>query len=112
MASSPVSSSHGTIALLVVVALVKFGPRAYLKWKGINAIGMAPTSGKNGVVTYLYGVQQPSVVCAVLQVCDVALQTGEQVNSINLGDTARWSIEPAITGSGINEIQHQQIATE
>jgi len=76
------------------------------KWKGINAIGMAPTSGKNGVVTYLYGVQQPSVVCAVLQVCDVALQTGEQVNSINLGDTARWSIEPAITGSGINEIQH------
>ena len=76
------------------------------KWKGINAIGMAPTSGKNGVVTYLYGVQQPSVVCAVLQVCDVALQSGEQVNSINLGDTARWSIEPAITGSGINEIQH------
>jgi len=72
------------------------------KWKGRNAIGMAPTSGKNGVVTYLFGVQQPSVVCAVLQVCDVALQAGEQVNSINLGDTARWTIEPAITGSGAN----------
>ena len=76
------------------------------KWKGHNAIGMAPTSGKNGVVTYLFGVQQPSVVCAVLQVCDVALQAGEQVNSINLGDTARWTIEPAITGSGANEVQH------
>ena len=76
------------------------------KWKGHNAIGMAPTSGKNGVVTYLFGVQQPSVVCAVLQVCDVALQAGEQVNSINLGDTARWTLEPAITGSGVNEVQH------
>jgi len=76
------------------------------KWKGHNAIGMAPTSGKNGVVTYLFGVQQPSVVCAVLQVCDVALQAGEQVNSINLGDTARWTIEPAITGRGANEVQH------
>jgi type IV secretion system protein VirB9 len=76
------------------------------KWKGHNAIGMAPTPGKNGVVTYLFGVQQPSVVCAVLQVCDVALQAGEQVNSINLGDTARWTLEPAITGSGTSEVQH------
>jgi type IV secretion system protein VirB9 len=76
------------------------------KWKGHNTRGMAPSSGKNGVVSYLFGVQQPSVVCAVLQVCDVALQAGEQVNSINLGDTARWSIEPAITGSGANEVQH------
>ncbi len=76
------------------------------KWKGHNAIGMAPTTGKNGVVTYLFGIQQPSVVCAVLQVCDVALQAGEQVNSINLGDTARWTIEPAITGRGANEVQH------
>jgi type IV secretion system protein VirB9 len=42
----------------------------------------------------------------VLQVCDVALQPGEQVNSINLGDTARWTIEPAITGSGAGEVQH------
>ena len=76
------------------------------KWKGHNTLGMAPTSGKNGVITYLFGVQQPSVVCAVLQVCDVALQAGEQVNSINLGDTARWTIEPAITGTGVNEVQH------
>jgi type IV secretion system protein VirB9 len=76
------------------------------KWKGHNTIGMAPTPGKNGVITYLFGVQQPSVVCAVLQVCDVALQAGEQVNSINLGDTARWTLEPAITGSGANEVQH------
>jgi type IV secretion system protein TrbG len=76
------------------------------KWKGHNSIGMAPSPGKNGAVSYLFGAEQPSVVCAVLQVCDVALQAGEQVNSINLGDTARWTIEPVITGSGENEVQH------
>ena len=42
----------------------------------------------------------------MLQVCDVALQPGEQVNSINLGDTARWVVDPAITGSGPTEVQH------
>jgi type IV secretion system protein VirB9 len=76
------------------------------RWKASNASGMAPVSGANGTITFLYGAQQPSIVCAVLQVCDVALQEGEQVNSINLGDTARWTIEPAITGSGPTEIQH------
>lgn len=41
----------------------------------------------------------PSVVCAVFQVCDIALQPGEQVNSLNAGDTARWDIQPAISGN-------------
>ena len=45
LASGPVSSSLGTIALLVVVALVKFGPRAYLKWKGINAKDLMRKAG-------------------------------------------------------------------
>ena len=67
---------------------------------GQSATGMKPVAGANGAITFLFGAQQPSIVCAVLQVCDVALQAGEQVNSINLGDTARWTVEPAITGSG------------
>jgi type IV secretion system protein VirB9 len=61
--------------------------------------------GTNGEIKFLYGAQQ-NIVCAVLQVCDVALQAGEQVNSIHLGDTARWVVEPAITGGGPSEIQH------
>ena len=28
------------------------------------------------------------------------------MNSVHLGDTARWTLEPAITGSGPDEIQH------
>lgn len=65
-----------------------------------------PFTNAQGAVSFVFGTQIPSIVCAVLQVCDVALQPGEQVNSIHLGDAARWSVEPAITGSGPMEVQH------
>jgi type IV secretory pathway VirB9-like protein len=76
------------------------------KWKSSSSTGTAPVAGPNGSINFLYGAQQPSIVCAVLQVCDVVLQPGELVNSISLGDAARWRVEPAITGSGSNEVQH------
>ncbi|CAI10543.1 mating pair formation protein TrbG (plasmid) [Aromatoleum aromaticum EbN1] len=76
------------------------------KWGANSATGIKPVAGANGAVRFIYGAQQPSIVCAVLQVCDVALQPGELVNSIHLGDTARWTVEPAITGSGTAETQH------
>ena len=40
----------------------------------------------------------PSVVCAVFQVCDIALEAGEEVNNINAGDTSRWDIQFAVSG--------------
>lgn len=76
------------------------------KWNADSEKGMKPVAGANGTIQFVYGAQQPSIVCAVLQVCDIALQPGEQVNSINLGDTARWTVEPAITGRGAAEVQH------
>ena len=76
------------------------------KWSEGNQTGMRPIAGPNGTVHFLFGAQQPSIVCAVLQVCGVSLQPGELVNSIHLGDTARWTVEPAITGSGANEVQN------
>lgn len=78
----------------------------FKEWEAGTATGMKPVPDSGGQIKYVYGVHQPSIVCAVLQVCDVALQAGEQVNSINLGDTARWTVEPAITGSGVTEVQH------
>jgi type IV secretion system protein TrbG len=65
-----------------------------------------PMAGSGGVVRFPFGAVQPSIVCAVLQVCDIALQAGEQVNSIQLGDTARWTVEPAISGAGPTETLH------
>ena len=76
------------------------------RWREAGATGMKPVAGPDGSIRYLYGAQQPSIICAVLQVCDVELQAGEQVNSIQLGDTARWTIEPAISGTGAAEVQH------
>jgi type IV secretion system protein VirB9 len=77
------------------------------KWKaGASTQGVKPVVGADGAIRFLFGATQPSIVCAVLQVCDVELQPGEQVNSLHLGDTARWTVEPAVTGSGKSEVQH------
>ncbi|SHM14325.1 type IV secretion system protein VirB9 [Nitrosospira sp. Nsp11] len=76
------------------------------KWKAGNSTqGVKPVAGADGTIRFLFGATQPSIVCAVLQVCDVELQPGETVNGIHLGDE-RWTVEPAITGSGPNEVQH------
>ena len=76
------------------------------RWQDAAGTGMQPAAGPDGSIRFLFGAQQPSIVCAVLQVCDVELQPGERVNSLHLGDTARWTVEPAITGSGPSEVQH------
>jgi P-type conjugative transfer protein TrbG len=76
------------------------------RWQEDKSTGMMPTAGQDGSIRFVFGASEPTIVCAVLQVCDVALQGGEQVNSINLGDTARWTVEPAVTGSGPSEVQH------
>lgn len=68
--------------------------------------GTAPSQGKQGFIQFVFGANQPRVVCAVLQVCDIALQPGEQISGVNMGDTARWLLEPAVTERGANEIQH------
>src|SRR3954452_23775661 len=47
------------------------------RWRDASATGIKPVAGPDGSVRYLYGAQQPSIVCAVLQVCDVELQAGE-----------------------------------
>jgi type IV secretion system protein VirB9 len=62
--------------------------------------------GTEGAVLFAFGTSEPSVVCAVLQICDVQLQPGENINSVNVGDSARWLIEPAVSNSGPNETQH------
>ena len=68
------------------------------KWQ----TGMAtskPVSARDGSIAFVYGSGQTQILCAVLQVCDVALQPGEQVNNLNVGDP-RFLVEPAITGIG------------
>ena len=65
-----------------------------------------PIAGPDGSVVFIYGLHKPNVVCAVLQICDIALEPGELINTVQIGDSVRWLIEPAITGSGEAEVQH------
>ncbi|HAU0967559.1 TPA: P-type conjugative transfer protein TrbG [Legionella pneumophila] len=64
-----------------------------------------PFQSSDGSVSFVYGSGQIRVVCAPLQVCDIALQPGEQFNDMNVGDP-RFLVEPSITGSGINQQIH------
>ena len=75
------------------------------KWQSMNLTGIKPVAGPDGAVRFIVGAQQITVVCAVLQVCDIELQPGEQVNNLNIGDP-RYLVEPAISGVGSHEIQH------
>ncbi|MFO9752149.1 P-type conjugative transfer protein TrbG [Legionella pneumophila serogroup 1] len=64
-----------------------------------------PFHSSDGSVSFVYGSGQIRVVCAPLQVCDIALQSGEQLNDMNVGDP-RFLVEPSITGSGMDQQIH------
>ena len=57
-------------------------------------------------VRFVFGASLPVVICAPLQVCDIELQSGEEVRSVQVGDSVRWSVEPAVTGVPPLEVQH------
>lgn len=82
----------------------KAGVAITQKWQDANEF-TGPLPGADGAVRYLFGASQPTVVCAVMKVCDVELQPGEEVISLNIGDK-RFTIDPGITTSPEGEVQH------
>lgn len=60
----------------------------------------APGRGSDGAVVVRFGGTMPAVVCAPLRVCSIALQAGETVNQVEIGDPVRWRVTPAVTGAG------------
>lgn len=74
--------------------------------KKYNKGALSPVAGADGAVVFAFGTGTPSIVCAPLQLCDITLQAGEKVSTVNVGDSARWAIEPAMTGSGLLARQH------
>ncbi len=68
------------------------------RWQGEKN---APSLGTDGRVMYSYGAGLPTVVCAPLRVCTIELQAGEKiVGEPQIGDSVRWSISPAMYGTG------------
>jgi len=117
-ASTPAAASKTVVAVAPAampppIRLVS--PSARLNAKERHAVSLArrwasraemPQRGAGGVIRYLYGATLPSIVCAPLQVCDLALQPGEIVNNVNLGDKVRWNVAPAVSGSPQGQITH------
>jgi type IV secretion system protein TrbG len=73
------------------------------RWANRNEM---PHAGEDGYVRFLFGATLPTVVCAPLQVCNLALQPGEIVNNVNLGDSVRWKITPSLSGTGGTQTTH------
>ena len=60
----------------------------------------------DGAVQFTWPAEIPSIVCAVLQVTDVALEPGEAITSVSTGDNLRWSVEAVVSGEGSAQQPH------
>lgn len=70
-------------------------------WQNQTQVGVNPIAAPQGAIQFVYGLERPSVLCAVYQITDIELQSGEVIQSVNIGDSARWIIEPAMSGADI-----------
>jgi type IV secretion system protein VirB9 len=91
------------------------GPEAKLTYKEQKGVRYGrdwagnrdmPARGEAGGTVFVFGSTLPTIVCAPLFVCDLALEPGEGVNDLNVGDSVRWKITPASEGSGEGLITH------
>lgn len=74
--------------------------------KGSRQLTSKPVVQKPGEVRFIYGASQPTVVCSLLHVCDIALEAGETVVDVKVGDSARWIIERSASGSNEGIVEH------
>lgn len=72
----------------------------------LDAKQVAGTAYKAGLVTFTYGSGIPTVVCALLELTDLAFEKRESILSVQLGDSVRWNIESAISGSANDSVEH------
>lgn len=61
---------------------------------------LEPVTVQNGKTCFVYGQCVPTLVVAPYKVADLELQPGEVINSMVLGDNARWSAEIIFSGTG------------
>lgn len=57
-------------------------------------------------VRFIYGASNPTLVCSLLHVCDIALEPNENVVDVKVGDNARWLIERSASGSNEGIVEH------
>ena len=62
------------------------------QWQNGNKVSPI-TRGNNGEIELIYGLSQPQILTAILQVTDIQFEQGESIISVHIGDTARWLVE-------------------
>jgi type IV secretion system protein VirB9 len=69
--------------------------------------GPPPSTGPDGRVLYVYGQGVPTVVCAVLQVCELDLEAGEipKKDALDWGDH-RFEVSTRTAGNGAGEFTY------
>ncbi len=60
---------------------------------------------ESGGVEFVFGGAIPTVICSPLRLCDIALERGELVKDLFVGD-GRWKIQPAVSGVPPNHQVH------
>jgi len=60
-----------------------------LKWQTAKA--QSPILSADGVVRFAYGQYQPVITCKPLNLCDIELEAGEEIQGILIGDSVRWN---------------------
>lgn len=61
---------------------------------------------KEGEIVFDFNAYTPTIVCSLMQLCDLSLEAGEKVNSVQIGDSSRWHLDAATSGSAKGDIQH------
>jgi len=66
-----------------------------------------PSRNPLGRMLFPYGESAPTIVCAPLHLCDIELQAGEVIQGTpHIGDSVRWRIAPAISGTDEHRATH------
>lgn len=73
------------------------------QWQGADSTVIRSPEGR---ILFAYGQSRPTVVCAIFQLCDLRLEPGEIVQSVNVGDAQRWDIVQARSGEGDATADH------
>lgn len=60
-----------------------------------------PVLGNDGVLRWPYADREaPALFCRPLYVCDIILEPGETIVNLAIGDSTRWVVSPASSGTG------------
>ncbi|NML17010.1 P-type conjugative transfer protein TrbG [Azohydromonas sp. G-1-1-14] len=98
-AADPMASKYFNSANPTLTKQEKDALAIAKRWARNSATGLAPAPGPNGVIVFSFGVQQPNLVCAVLDGCDIALQPGEQLLDMKLTNKL-WNVDPVVVPVG------------